>query len=83
MSKIEIYSSDYCPFCERAKALFQRKGLKYTEYDVGANPALREEMVTRNPGARTIPQIFIDDQPIGGFDGLEALDKSGELQDLT
>lgn len=79
MAKIEVYSGGYCPYCARAKALLQKKGLKFTEYDVQAEPNRRAEMAERAPGARTIPQIFINDRHVGGCDDLYALDKKGEL----
>lgn len=79
MAKIEVYSGGYCPFCTRAKALLKKKGLGFTEYDVQAEPHRRAEMAERAPGARTIPQIFIDDRHVGGCDELYALEKKGEL----
>lgn len=77
MSKIEIYSGSYCPFCQRAKALLKQRGYEYIEYDVQAEPNRREEMGLRAPGARTIPQIFINDRHVGGCDDLYALDRKG------
>lgn len=82
MAKIEIYSGPYCPYCIRAKALLNRKGLPYVEYDVHADPKKREEMLRRSKGARTIPQIFIDGRHIGGCDELYALERSGRLNRL-
>jgi glutaredoxin 3 len=79
MAKIEVYSGGYCPFCTRAKALLKQRGLEFTEYDVQAEPERRTEMAERAPGARTIPQIFINDRHVGGCDELYALDKKGEL----
>lgn len=79
MAIIEIYSGDHCPYCQRAKALLKQRGLAYIEYDVQQEPHLRQEMVSRAPGARTIPQIFIDGQSIGGCDELYALDRSTGL----
>lgn len=81
MSKIEVYSGDYCPYCQRAKALLKQRGYDYIEYDVQMEPAKREEMAQRAPGARTIPQIFINDRHVGGCDDLFALDRRGELAD--
>lgn len=81
MSKIEVYSGDYCPYCQRAKALLKQRGYDYIEYDVQMEPAKREEMAQRAPGARTIPQIFINDRHVGGCDDLVALDRRGELAD--
>jgi len=78
----EIYSGGYCPYCRRAKALLQQKGAPFTEYDVQADPKHREEMMARTNNARTIPQIFINGQHIGGCDDLYALDKAGKLDQL-
>jgi glutaredoxin 3 len=79
---IEIYSSDFCPFCSRAKNLLRNKGVEFTEIGVDGDPAVRQQMVERSGGGRTVPQIFIDDKPIGGSDELVALDQSGELDRL-
>lgn len=79
MAKIEIYSGNYCAYCARAKALLKKRGLSFTEYDVQAHPDMRTEMAKRAPGARTIPQIFINDRHVGGCDDLYALDRKGEL----
>ena len=80
--KIEIYTKFTCSFCVRAKRLFDSKGVQYTEYDVTMDAAKRQEMVDRAPGARTVPQIFIDGAAIGGSDDLAALDASGKLDAL-
>ena len=78
MADIEIYSAGYCPYCIAAKNLLQQKGVEYTEYAVDQNPELRQEMQQRS-GRRTVPQVFIDDEHIGGFDDLSALESAGEL----
>ena len=71
MPTIEIYSSSWCPYCVRAKALFGKKGLEFTEYNIETDPERRDEMLKRSNGARSVPQIFINDQPVvGGCDGL-------------
>jgi len=80
MAKIEVYSGSYCPYCVRAKALLKQRKLEFVEYDVQAEPERRVEMADRAPGARTIPQIFINDRHVGGCDDLYALDKKGELE---
>ena len=77
-SRIRIYGSDYCGFCVAARRLLAEKGLDFEDVPVGGDPALRKKMEEMS-GRRTIPQIFIDDRPIGGFDELYALNKSGEL----
>jgi len=78
---IEIYASPFCPYCHWARTLLDGKGVEYTVYDVTREPGKREEMRTRSQ-ARTVPQIFIDDQLIGGFDDLSALDQAGQLDPL-
>ncbi len=79
MASIEIYSGDFCPYCIRAKALLKKKGLKFTEYNVRKDMTRQAEMSERAPGARTIPQIFINDRHVGGCDELYALERRGEL----
>ncbi|MFC4291859.1 glutaredoxin 3 [Sphingorhabdus arenilitoris] len=79
---IEIYTKFACPYCSRAKQLFQAKGVQYTEYDVTMDQAKRAEMVERAPGARTVPQIFIGGVAIGGFDDMNALDRAGKLDPM-
>ena len=79
---VEIYTKFGCPYCVRAKHLLDSKGLSYTEYDVTMGGAKREEMVARAPGARAVPQIFINDVAIGGSDDLRALDSQGKLDTL-
>jgi glutaredoxin 3 len=81
MAKIEIYSGPFCPYCVRAKRLLTERGLAFTEYDVQADPDRRSEMLERSQGARTIPQVFINDRHVGGCDDLYALDRKGELND--
>ena len=78
-AKIEIYSGDYCPYCVRAKSLLKQRGLEFIEYNIQADPEKRVEMMERSHGARTIPQIFINNQHLGGCDDLYAIDKKGEL----
>jgi len=79
---IEIYSGNHCAYCNRAKALLRQRGYEFTEYDVQADPARREEMNRRvNGGARTIPQIFIHDRHVGGCDELYALDRQNKLSE--
>jgi glutaredoxin 3 len=80
--KVEIYTKFACPFCVRAKALLDGKGVGYTEYDVSGGGAKRQEMVDRAPGARTVPQIFINDVAIGGSDDLRELEYEGKLDAL-
>ena len=75
---IEIYTTDWCPYCDRAKNLLQSKGLQYTEIDVTNDDLRRQEMVNRSQ-RRTVPQIFINGDSIGGSDDLVRLATSGEL----
>jgi glutaredoxin 3 len=82
MPTITIYSKEPCPYCVWAKELLTAKGATYTEIRVDLDPAKRDEMLTRSNGQRTVPQIFIDDLHVGGFDDLSALDKAGTLNTL-
>ncbi|TVQ83111.1 MAG: glutaredoxin 3 [Micavibrio sp.] len=82
MTKIEIYSKKICPYCVKAKNLLDLKGADYTEYMIDSDPDLAAEMQKRNPGARTVPQIFIDGKAIGGCDDLYKLEEKGELDAL-
>ena len=79
MAKVEIYTTMFCPYCVRAKALLQKKGASYIEYDIEAEIARRDEMIQRAGGRRTVPQIFIGGAHIGGSDELAALDRAGQL----
>jgi glutaredoxin 3 len=82
MAKIEIYSSERCPYCVKAKALLDRKGASYEEIDVTNDDDARRRLVEKANGLRTVPQIFINDAHIGGCDDLYAFDKKGELETL-
>jgi glutaredoxin 3 len=82
MAKVEIYSSMFCGYCARAKALLERKGVAYEDIDVLEDPSRRDEMVKRAGGGTTVPQIFIDGQHNGGSDELAALDRAGRLDPL-
>jgi glutaredoxin 3 len=79
MSHIEIYTKDYCPYCVKAKMLLDQLGVNYVERDIAKDPALMAELKERKPDARTIPQIFINGEAIGGCDDLYALYQSGDL----
>ena len=79
MAKVEIYSKAMCPYCDRAKQLLSAKSVEFTEIRVDQNPDELENMLQRAKGRRTFPQILINDEPIGGFDDLNALNQSGEL----
>ncbi|WHZ17929.1 MAG: Glutaredoxin 3 [Rhodanobacteraceae bacterium] len=82
MADIEIYSTAICPYCIAAKNLLKSKGLDWRELRIDADPAARAEMLRRAPGARTVPQIFINGTHVGGFDQLAAAERSGRLQEL-
>ena len=81
-AKVEIYTKFACPYCVRAKQLLDSKGVQYTEYDISMGGAKRDEMLARVPGAQTVPQILINDTPIGGSDDLRALENQGKLDAL-
>ncbi len=82
MADIEIFTTQVCPYCVRAKRLFDKKGVSYREIDVSTDAELRESMTARAGGRRTVPQIFIDGEHIGGCDDLYALDKEGKLDPM-
>ncbi len=81
MTNVKVYTTPFCPFCVRAKYLLNDKGVEFTEIDVAMNPQLRGEMQQLS-GGHTVPQIFIDDQSVGGCDELFALERNGELDTL-
>ncbi|MBE05254.1 MAG: glutaredoxin 3 [Gammaproteobacteria bacterium] len=78
MPKVEIYTTSLCGFCFRAKQLLKRKNILFREYDVTSDENLRQEMIQR-AGSHFVPQIFINDEHIGGSDELSALELNGEL----
>ncbi len=82
MAKIEVYTTPYCPFCVRAKALLNSKQVAFEEIDVSEDPELREAMVKRAGGRRTVPEIFVNGRIIGGYDELRALELKGALDAL-
>ena len=79
--RVKLYTTSSCPFCIRAKRLLEARGIPFEEIDVGNDDALREEVIQRT-GRRTVPQIFIDERSIGGFEELAALDAAGKLAEL-
>jgi glutaredoxin 3 len=81
MPKVVMYTTSWCPYCRAAKSLFAAKKIQFTEIDVTQEPKLRFDM-ERLSGRRTVPQIFIDGNPIGGYDDASRLDASGELDRL-
>lgn len=82
MKTVEIYTTQTCPYCMAAKALLRKKGVSFTEIDVGADPAKRQKMTERAKGGRTVPQIFIGGDHVGGCDDLHALDHAGKLDPM-
>jgi glutaredoxin 3 len=78
---VTLYTSDWCPYCQRAKSLLTQKSVDFSEINVEDDAKLREEMIARS-NRRTVPQIFIGDKHIGGCDDLFELDRSGELDRL-
>lgn len=81
MKPVTVYGNASCPFCGAARMLLTKKAIPFTDLNVAADQAVLTEMWERS-GNRTVPQIFIGDSPIGGFDELYALDKSGELDKM-
>lgn len=82
MKKIVIYTTSVCPYCIRAKALLDRKGFAYEEINA-EDEKIRDKMIEKSGGMRTVPQIFIGDTHVGGSDDLYALDKEGKLEDMV
>lgn len=83
MAYIEIYTTPFCPFCIRAKRLLDQEQLSYEETDVSASRELRQKMTARAEGRSSVPQIFIDNIPIGGCDELMKLHRIGQLDKLV
>lgn len=81
MKKIEIYTTQWCPYCHAAKSLLDEKGVNYEEVDAD-DPDVRMAMVHRANGRRTVPQIFVGETHVGGYDDMAALDRSGKLDPL-
>ena len=82
MKNVEIYTGPLCVFCDRAKALLNKKGVAYKEINIASDPNKMDEMVKKTNGMKTIPQIFIDGRHIGGNDRLQALENEGKLNSL-
>ena len=82
MKKVTIYTGDPCSFCEAAKALLKTKNVEIQELDIWKDPTKAKEMLQRTNGARSIPQIFIDDHYLGGNDKLQEANRTGELDKL-
>ncbi|RFP90768.1 glutaredoxin 3 [Rhodobacteraceae bacterium 63075] len=82
MKQVEVYSSPLCGFCHAAKRLLKSKDVNFTEYNILTNPKLKPEMIERAAGARTVPQIFIGEEHVGGCDELYALERQGKLDSM-
>tara|TARA_B100000579_G_scaffold422235_1_gene424017 strand:- start:368 stop:622 length:255 start_codon:yes stop_codon:yes gene_type:complete len=82
MKNITVYSGPMCNFCDAAKRLLARNNLSYREIDISTETGLRDEMIKKANGKRTIPQIFFDDHHVGGYVELRELEKTGELNNL-
>jgi len=79
MAKVEMYTTGWCPYCAQARAVLTRKGVAFAEINLDEEPGRRAEMIERAHGGWTVPQIFIDDEHIGGCDDMVALDRKGLL----
>ncbi|SVD34808.1 uncharacterized protein METZ01_LOCUS387662 [marine metagenome] len=82
MKKVEIYTWQYCPFCIRAKSLLNKKNIEFIEYKIDGDESAREKMSQRANGKRSLPQIFIDNNSIGGCDDLYLLEEDNKLDSL-
>lgn len=82
MAEVILYGTDWCPFCVRAEQLLARRGITPEKINLATAPHLREEMERRSGGRRSVPQIFIGEIHVGGFDDLAELDRRGELDAL-
>lgn len=82
MKPVRIYTTTYCGFCVRAKEYLSRKGVKYEEIDVTGDDDMRTKLVSMSGGLRTVPQIFVGEQHVGGYTDLVALDQKGELEPM-
>jgi len=82
MKNIIMYSGPMCNFCEAAKRLFARNNIEYNIIDISSKEGLRDEMIKKANGKRTIPQIFFNEYHVGGYEELRALEKKGELNKL-
>ena len=82
MAKVEVYTTNYCPYCVRAKQLLDIKDVTYSEIDVTGDDAARMALVQKSGGRKTVPQIFINDVAIGGYDDLRLLEEQGKLDTM-
>jgi len=82
MASVVIYTREFCGYCARAKSLLESKGVDYVEYNATHAPEKRQEMIAKASGASTFPQIFINDEHVGGCDDIHALDRAGKLDPM-
>ena len=82
MKNVKIYTGPLCTFCDAAKKLLARNNVEYSEINIATVDGAMDEMITKANGKRTVPQIFFDNQHIGGYDDIRALEKENKLQDL-
>jgi glutaredoxin 3 len=82
MARVEIFTTAFCPYCDRARALLQKKGVAFEEFDAPLGSEARRVAIARSGGRTTVPQIFINGRAIGGSDELLALDRAGKLDAL-
>jgi glutaredoxin 3 len=80
MAEVELYTTAWCPYCSRARALLRKKGAAFVDIDIDEQPSRRAEMIRRAGGRTSVPQIFINGEHIGGSDELAALDRRGQLE---
>ena len=83
MSEVLVYTTDYCPYCTKAKNLLKNKNIPFQEIDVTNDPDMRVKLMEMSGGRKTVPQIFIDGKSIGGCDDLHALNDKGELDQMV
>lgn len=82
MKKVTLYTTPFCPYCVAAKRLLGQKGVGYEDIDLSREPGRRAEMMQRANGRRTVPQIFIGERHVGGFDDMNAMERAGKLDGL-
>jgi glutaredoxin 3 len=83
MNRVQMYTTAICPYCVAAKNFLKQRGFDYEEIRVDLDAARREEMLTRSGGRRTVPQIFIGEHHVGGYDDLVAADRAGRLREWS
>ena len=82
MAEVKIYTVDYCPYCKKAKALLDKKGVQYQEIDITDKPEMRNTLEQMTGGKNTVPQVFINGTSVGGSTDLDDLNSSGKLDEM-